>query len=66
MDDDDIIEKAFQENWILVTNDKGFGEKIYRDRLPHRGVVLMRLDDERPANKIEGKPWPIDYNGGKC
>lgn len=53
MEDDDIIQKAFQENWILVTNDKGFGEKIYRDRLPHRGVVLVRLEDERAANKIE-------------
>jgi predicted nuclease of predicted toxin-antitoxin system len=52
MDDDDIIRKAFEESWILVTNDKGFGEKIYRDQLPHRGVVLLRLDDERAANKI--------------
>jgi len=31
MGDDDIIVKAFQENWILITNDKDFGEKVYRD-----------------------------------
>jgi len=29
MDDDDIIHKAFTENWILITNDKDFGEKVY-------------------------------------
>ena len=30
MDDNDIIEKACTENWILMTNDKDFGEKVYR------------------------------------
>jgi rRNA-processing protein FCF1 len=25
MDDDDIILKALEENWILITNDKDFG-----------------------------------------
>ncbi len=28
MEDVDIIRKAFAENWIVVTNDKGFGEKV--------------------------------------
>lgn len=52
MDDDTIIAKAFAENWILVTNDKDFGEKVYRERRPHRGVVFLRLEDERAINKI--------------
>jgi predicted nuclease of predicted toxin-antitoxin system len=52
MDDDKIIEKASTEEWILITNDKGFGEKVYRQRQPHRGVVLLRLGDERPSVKI--------------
>jgi predicted nuclease of predicted toxin-antitoxin system len=53
MGDEDIIRKALAENWILVTNDKGFGEKVYRERHQHKGVVLLRLDDERAGNKIE-------------
>lgn len=53
IDDDDVIEKAFAGNWILVTNDKDFGEKVYREQRAHKGVVLLRLDDERAANKIE-------------
>jgi predicted nuclease of predicted toxin-antitoxin system len=52
LDDDAIIQKAFAENWILITNDKDFGEKVYRERRPHRGVILLRLDDERSIMKI--------------
>lgn len=51
--DDVIIKKAFDENWILITNDKDFGEKVYREKLPHRGIILMRLQDERSINKID-------------
>ncbi len=53
LDDEAIIQKAYAENWILITNDKDFGEKVYRERRPHRGVVLLRLEDERAAMKIE-------------
>ena len=53
INDEDILEQAFAENWILITNDKDFGEKIFRDHKPHKGVVLLRLDDERATTKIE-------------
>ena len=36
-----------------MTNDKGFGEKVIRELFPHKGVVLLALDDERAGNKIE-------------
>ena len=52
MEDDAIIRKAFEEKWILITNDKDFGAKIYRERHPHKGVILLRLEDERARNKI--------------
>ena len=52
MDDDDIVHKAYTEHWIVVTNDKDFGEKVFRERRPHRGVVLLRLEDERAPKKI--------------
>ena len=53
MDDDDIIQKAYAEDWVLITNDKDFGEKIYRERHPHKGVVLLRLENDRAINKVE-------------
>jgi len=37
---------------LLLTNDKDFGELVYRSGLPHRGVVLFRLRDERAANRV--------------
>lgn len=51
--DEEVIRKAYSENWILITNDKDFGEKVYRERRPHHGIILMRLEVERAANKIE-------------
>lgn len=53
MNDDDIVKKAFDENWILITNDKDFGEQVYRDRKPHHGIVLLQLENERAVYKIE-------------
>lgn len=53
MTDDAIIQKAYAENWILITNDKDFGEQVYRERRQHRGVVLLRLEDERATVKIK-------------
>lgn len=62
MDDDAVMAKAFAENWLLITNDKDFGEKVYRERRPHNGVVLLRLEDERVANKIATlRPLLRDY-----
>ena len=52
LDDSTILSKAFSENWILMTNDRDFGEKVFRELHPHRGVVFLRLLDERPASKI--------------
>ncbi len=52
MDDDAVISKAYDESWVLITNDKDFGEKVYRERRLHHGVILLRLEDERADNKI--------------
>lgn len=53
MTDNEVLAKALSENWILITNDKDFGEMVFRERRNHHGVVFMRLDDERATNKIE-------------
>lgn len=33
-DDETIIQQAFAENRILITNDKDFGEKVYLGEAP--------------------------------
>ncbi len=52
IDDDRVIEIAQVEGRILITNDRGFGEKVFRERRPHHGVVFLRLANERAADKI--------------
>jgi predicted nuclease of predicted toxin-antitoxin system len=39
IDDDEVIQKAFDENWILISSDKDFGNKVFREHRPHRGVI---------------------------
>ncbi|RMF27800.1 MAG: hypothetical protein D6759_17005 [Chloroflexi bacterium] len=52
LSDERILQKAVEEHRILITNDKDFGEMIFREGKPHYGVVLLRLEDERASNKI--------------
>jgi len=53
IDDDAVIRRAYAETRILITNDKDFGEKVYREQHPHHGVVLIRLENDRSSVKIE-------------
>ena len=53
VEDDIILQKAFEENWVLITNDKDFGDKVFRDGRLHKGVILPRLEDERATSKIK-------------
>jgi predicted nuclease of predicted toxin-antitoxin system len=50
--DDRVLEYAWQERRILVTNDRDFGDKVYRDGRPHAGILLLRLADDRAATKV--------------
>ena len=52
IDDDSVLKKALLEDRILITSDKDFGEMIFKNKKQHCGIVLLRLLDEKPANKI--------------
>ncbi|OGG14896.1 hypothetical protein A2875_02965 [Candidatus Gottesmanbacteria bacterium RIFCSPHIGHO2_01_FULL_46_14] len=47
-----VLAKAVDEKRILITADTDFGELVYHAGKRHAGIVLLRLDDERNANKI--------------
>ncbi len=53
LDDDTLTHKAGEEEWILIANDKDFGQKVFREGPAHHGVILLRLQDERAPVKIE-------------
>ena len=52
INDVEILQFAFNQGRIIVTNDKDFGELIYHRKIPSKGVILLRLRDESPQNKI--------------
>lgn len=52
IDDPPILEIAVDDERIVITNDKDFGELVYRSGLPHAGVVLFRLEDESAGNRV--------------
>ena len=37
----------------MITNDKDFGEKVFRENYKHKGIILLRLEDERSIVKIK-------------
>jgi len=51
LDDKTILSIAYKENRIVITNDKDFGELIYKLQLPHKGIILFRLFEENYQSK---------------
>lgn len=50
--DIDIVRFALTEQRIIITNDKDFGEQVFRDQQQHGGVLLLRLADDRTITKL--------------
>lgn len=56
MKDIDILALAHRERRVLITDDRDFGELVFRLRQPHAGVIYLRLDTTRfqvRAQRIE-------------
>ncbi len=43
MDDNEVLKVALDEKRILLTFDKDFGEKIFKDRRECYGIILIRI-----------------------
>jgi len=52
-DDTTVLSLANQENRILITTDKDFGELVYVNKLIHSGIVLLRLKNDSSENKLK-------------
>ena len=53
MEDVDILKIAANENRMVITMDKDFGELVYNSGKAHKGVLLLRLENESGAEKIK-------------
>jgi len=51
-DDEDVLRVADEEDRVLITCDKDFGEAVFQRKQSHKGVILLRLENERSTNKI--------------
>ncbi len=52
MPDDEIIHFAVSKNAVIVTMDKDFGELIFKNKIAHTGVLLLRLEDADNEEKL--------------
>ena len=62
--DRQVLAIAKNEQRILITNDRDFGELIFRQRMPHAGVILFRLclsTENRTTAITENRPTPISF-----
>ena len=50
--DDQILRRAFQEQRILLTEDKDFGDLAIRLRQPVVGIILLRFDSHQRNQKV--------------
>lgn len=51
--DEEVLEQANNRGALLLTADKDFGELVFRQRLAHPGVVLLRLAGLSNTEKAE-------------
>jgi predicted nuclease of predicted toxin-antitoxin system len=51
--DDEVLEKAEKDDRILITDDKDFGELIFRLGRPSKGVILLRLSTTDPMKGFQ-------------
>ena len=50
--DEEVIKLANCESRILITNDKDFGELIFRQSRITQGILLIRASNEESLNKL--------------
>ena len=60
--DREVLAIAQREQRILIANDRDFGELIFRQRLPHSGVLLFRLGAEDLGTKIAWLEYVLNHH----
>jgi predicted nuclease of predicted toxin-antitoxin system len=50
--DPDVLAFAVSRNEVLLTEDKDFGELVHYRRQQHTGVILLRMNEISPADRV--------------
>jgi len=62
-DDEAVLSRANTESRILLTNDKDFGELVFRLGRVSTGIVLIRMGTDRTGLKVAHVPRVIAREG---
>jgi predicted nuclease of predicted toxin-antitoxin system len=49
--DAEVLKRADRDNRLLLTEDKDFGDLVFRQALPVPGIILLRIDSSRRSLK---------------
>lgn len=63
--DEEILTTAYRQGRILLTEDKDFGELVYRFRKSSKGIVLIRIDVEERHKKWDKLKKLLDRYGDR-
>lgn len=62
LSDQEVLDIAHQESRILITDDRDFGNLVFRLKLPHSGVIFLRLGNYAPlSTKIERLSYVLTH-----
>ncbi len=59
--DEEITQRAVEEDRVIITNDKDFGRLAGFYKLP--GIILLRLKDESTENKVKMVSFLVTSHG---
>ena len=65
--DETLLDLAFQEKRVLVTEYKDFGELVFVRRLPHPSIIRfveMRVEDQVEAMRELFDHYPVELEDG--
>lgn len=65
INDEAVLLTSRQANAVLLTADKDFGDLVFRQRLVHSGVLLIRLAGMESNRKADLVSWVFAQHSGE-
>lgn len=57
LEDHQILELAVTRESIVITEDKDFGELVFKNKQSSKGVILLRLENQTVQNTKKAVGW---------
>lgn len=57
LNDSQILEIATSQSYIVITEDKGFGKLVFKEKQEYTGVILLKLEDQTLTNTKRVIKW---------